>query len=96
MGGSLTDCPDSRICFINVFICGKFGSSYMGKVRAKRGFHLQNNLLRFCYAVKMQQEQRSVQFIPVQVSSLTDWVVEGTYGTIQKKSSSCLFCRRSL
>ena len=51
---SPTDCPGPRICFINVSVCGKFGSSYMGKVRAKRGFHLQNNFLRFCYAVKMQ------------------------------------------
>ena len=32
----------------------------------------------------------------VQFSPLTDWVVGGTWGTIQQKTSSSLFCRRPL
>ena len=34
-------------------------------------------------------DESSVQFTP-----LTDWVVGGTWGTIQQRSSSSLFCRR--
>ena len=35
--------------------------------------------------------QSSVQF-----SALTDWVVEGTWGTIQQRSSSSFYCRRPM
>ena len=37
---------------------------------------------------------KHVQFSSVQFSSLTDWVVGGTKGSIQQRSSSSLLCRR--
>ena len=38
---------------------------------------------------------QEVQFSSVQFSPSTDWVVRGTWGTIQQRSSSSLFCRGS-
>ena len=37
-----------------------------------------------------------VQFSSVHLCPLTDWVVGGTWGTIQQRFSSSLFCRRPL
>ena len=43
------------------------------------------------YSCVDENWKQSVQFSP-----LTDWVVRGTWGTIQQRSSASLFCRRPL
>ena len=43
-----------------------------------------------------EMKDPSVEWSCVQFSRLTDWVVEGTRGTIKQRSSSRLFCRRPL
>ena len=63
--------------------------------------HLHNKItiilrdMNFCLGCResnfVQTQNRSVQ-----LSSLTDWVTGGTWGMIQQRSSSSLFCKRPL
>ena len=48
------------------------------------------------FRMLVSKKWSNVDFCSVQFSPLTDWVVVGTWGTIQQRSSSSLFCRRPL
>ena len=52
--------------------------------------------LYFHVNVPLTKDHPSFETSSVQFSPLTDWVVRGTRGTVQQRSSSSLFCRRPL
>ena len=50
----------------------------------------------FCFFIPLLWQGKSNEVSSVQFSPLTDWVVEGTWGNIHKRSSSRLFLQEAL